>query len=307
MGDLQFADRFNVKGEGCEVREIDPESYEAAVQCGEKYRSQLLPDGGKFYPDSCRVDTSRRAATGEGFVSNPKKIGRRVRVVRGKALKRIFMRRNPSDGTKNTVIDYEITRWGDTFSDGYDQDGWAKNDRIAKLANMISVLDKVNLAEASERAYQAIKDIGNVQEACDVIRAALIRQRRGKMNPGRGHYRRSRRAAKPIMVNVAKRRLETYGSKMPIFFVREAKGTLAAVAGQKLSFPGFGVFTFFGYQDAVSDLWGVAEARSGASIASGQATKAKAIYEAGKALARLGLVKVKRMIFALVKKHGNAN
>jgi hypothetical protein len=79
---------------------------------------------------------------------------------------------------KNTVIIYEIKNWGDTFqADGYDQDGWAKNDRVAKLANMIMILDKVDLATASRRANQSIKDMdGDVQTACDVIRAELIGQ-----------------------------------------------------------------------------------------------------------------------------------
>ena len=77
-----------------------------------------------------------------------------------------------------TVIDYGITGWGDAFKDGYDQDGWAQNDRVAKLVNMIVVLDKVNLTTASRRANSSINDLdGDVQTACDVIRAELISQK----------------------------------------------------------------------------------------------------------------------------------
>jgi hypothetical protein len=75
----------------------------------------------------------------------------------------------------NTVINFDIKVWGDTFKDGYDQDGWAQNDRHAKLANMIMILDKVDLATASRRANEAVRDLGgNTQKACDIIRAELI-------------------------------------------------------------------------------------------------------------------------------------
>lgn len=76
----------------------------------------------------------------------------------------------------NTVIDFGIKVWGDKFTGGFDQDGWGQRDRQAKLVNMVMALDKVDLATASRRAKQAIRDLdGNVQQACDVIRAELVK------------------------------------------------------------------------------------------------------------------------------------
>lgn len=498
VGDLQIADRFSVKGEGCEVREIDPESYEVAVQCGGKYRGQLLPDGGKFYPDSCRVDTSRRAATGEDFVSNPKRklIKPGAELIfhgwDGKDYKATVISR-PKNGlvkiryhvpglgmTSPPVLLSRLSvnpkrraygggrpAQGDLFGGGgafrlagetgVDHDRrqretaqreadrkQSEKGQTTMLSNPAgSVFSKVQLDKLREESAKigrvdpdspTLKKLrefisrltdqqlaqlagAKIQWMTYLSKSELERRRKFQMNParrkkigrrvrvgdssvrsptstrtevrsptstatevrsptstatdaytagnvtvtggaGRGATTRVSiiqskpekngkrglgRAAKRETINRREARISGRAPRAtglrspqsskparraarsprrfigkaaismrrnpsaPIFFVREAKGTLAAVAGQKLSFPGFGAFTFFGYQDAVSDLWGVAEAKSGASIASDQATKAKAIYESGKALAGLGLVKVRRLISSLVKKHGNAN
>ena len=82
---------------------------------------------------------------------------------------------------KSTVIDYSIQQLTDQFNDrGYDVDGWAKNDREAKAVNMISTLDKCDLVTATILAHHYLREIGNWQLVCDIIRAELIRIKKHK-------------------------------------------------------------------------------------------------------------------------------
>lgn len=54
---LKVGDKFKVARDKCEVRDLDPETFEIDVRCEPRFGRQKLPDGASIFPDNCRVES----------------------------------------------------------------------------------------------------------------------------------------------------------------------------------------------------------------------------------------------------------
>ena len=80
---LSVGDTFRIRREPCKVTDLDPDTEELAVKCGDRYRYQRLPPATEFYPDKCKVEKSAKPnPAGDLFAEPESVIQQRLRLDR---------------------------------------------------------------------------------------------------------------------------------------------------------------------------------------------------------------------------------